>query len=91
MIYSNSLSLGLVTLANESFFVQLPYQNFYQITNITYEPVFTITPNTSLIQLCNNDSFCLYDVMVTGDNSFGLATLTTVIEASRVEALIQPG
>ncbi len=87
----SSCFLGLITSASESLFTQLPYQNFSQITNITYEPVFTLTPNTSLIQLCNNDSFCMYDVMVTGDNSFGLATLTTVMEAARVEALIQPG
>ncbi len=87
----HSLFLGLITSASNSFFVQLPYQNFSQITNVTYEPVFSITPNTSLIQICNNEFFCLYDVMVTGDNSFGLATLTTVMEAARVEALIQPG
>ncbi len=88
-LHHNSLSLGLLLSEGVSLFLQVPYRLF--TFSITYEPVFTITPNTSLIQLCNNEFFCLFDAIVTGDIGFGLATLTSVMEANRVEDLIQPG
>ena len=41
-----------------------------------FRPLFTIDVNDELLEsICENDTFCLYDIIATGSTEIGLSTL----------------
>lgn len=74
-----------------SLFTYLPYTNLSSFSNPSYRPLFDVQPGQSVFETCGGDAFCVFDSTVTGDASFGQATLAVVREESAVVDLVAPG
>jgi hypothetical protein len=80
----------MITSQSDSLFTYLPYTNLSSFSNSSYQPLFN-QPSPSALSICDNDPFCAFDYTVTGDMSFGEATLSVVREVMGVMELVAPG
>ena len=55
-----------------------------------YTPIFPedLTFTDEQKEICKNDTQCLYDLVVTGEESIALETLDVIEEAERVKAIL---
>ena len=55
-------------------------------------PLFTVIENNTLLEsICENDTFCLYDMSVTGNTEIGLSTLNGSKQYDKIVQLSYPG
>ena len=56
-----------------------------------FQPLFTINQNNEALQsVCENDTFCLYDISVTGNTEIGLSTLNSSKQYDKIVQLSYP-
>lgn len=80
----------LIDNISRSLFTYSPYVNLSDIYDPTYQPLFDLPTNHTVSEMCDGEVFCVYDTLVTGDVSFGQATLSTVMENRRTLELVAP-
>ena len=57
-----------------------------------FQPLFTINQDNELLQsVCENNTFCLYDISVTGNTEIGLSTLNGSKQYDKIVQLSYPG
>ena len=88
---SVSFFTGMIKNATDSLFTYPPYNNLSSFSDPNYRPLFDHEPSDNVIQSCGGDLFCAFDSTVTGDMAIGQATLSVVMEESRVIGLATPG
>ena len=57
-----------------------------------FQPLFTISEDNPILEsICENDTFCLYDITATGNTEVGLLTLNISKEYDQLVQLSYPG
>ena len=65
------------------------WETFY---DPSFVPIFTVIQNDELLQsVCENDTFCLYDISVTGNTEIGLSTLNGSKQYDKSVQISYPG
>ncbi len=83
--------VGLLNNITESLFTYFAFMDIGNFSKPSYQPLFDLLPNETISEMCSGNFFCIYDTFVTGNISFGQATLSTVMEISRTMELVAPG
>ena len=84
---------GLIREASESLFTYLPYESLGNFSSPNYQPLLDLdlTNHSVLVERCQGDTFCLFDYMVTGSDTFAQLTLETVMEVNRTQEIVSQG
>ena len=76
--------------SDESLFHYRPKESNEYYNCQEFMPVYSITDSVD-DTVCMNDTFCLFDVAVTGNPSIGKATLAARTSFADIKQLSQPG
>ena len=81
----SSISESLFTYNQQ---IDQSWESFY---DPYFRPLFTINQNNELLEICENDTFCLYDISVTGNTEVGLSTLNGSKQYDKIVQISYPG
>ena len=84
-------SIGILTNDDNSLFTYLPYESFENVRDPAFTPTFEINPDSANVSICGGDPFCIYDIVSTGDQEVGVATLQAVADVQEVVDMSYPG
>ena len=82
---------GILNAIGDSLFTYLPYESFESVRDPEFRPTFVIDRDSADVSICNGDPFCEYDVVITGDQGVGMATLAAVANIQKAVELSYPG
>ena len=85
--------IGFITKSESLFtYNQQISQSWETFYDPYFEPIFTIIQNDELLEsVCENDTFCLYDISVTGSTEIGLSTLNGSKQYDELVRISYPG
>ena len=67
-------------------------QNWESFYDPSFEPLFAINEDSPLLQsICQNNTFCLYDIAATGNTEIGMSTLNSSKRYDELVQLTYPG
>ena len=87
-----NIFIGFVN-ENETLFTynQQIDQSWVSFYDPNFQPVFTVTANENQRMFCRSNSFCLYDIAVTGSMEIATSTLESSNQYDKIVQLSYPG
>ena len=91
-VCTNTQLLGFVS-ENETLFTynQQIDQSWASFYDPHFRPIFTVTVNENQRTFCRNNSFCLYDIVITGNTDIATSTLESSDQYDEIVQLSYPG